>query len=123
MSEPGGDPERVCWALSFGSVAERYERDRMGYPAEVVDAVLAYAGRPVSSAVEVGAGTGLATRLFGTRGVAVTALEPDVEMARVLAWTTRGLPVKLVRCTFEEFTPDRRVDLVYAAAPGTGPIR
>ena len=51
-------------ALSFGAVASAYERYRPGYPDELVDEVLAYAGRPVRTALEVGAGTGKATRAF-----------------------------------------------------------
>ncbi len=102
--------------LSFGSVADQYERYRLDYTDEVVDAVQRYAGRPLRSALEVGAGTGKATRLFAARGIQVTALEPDVEMAHVLERTTRGLPVVPVVTTFEQFETARRFDLVYAAA-------
>lgn len=98
---------------SFGSVAERYERYRPGYPHEVVDAVLSYAGRPLRTAVEVGAGTGKATRVFASRGIAVSALEPDADMARVLTGTTGAVPVL---STFEAYTAHAPVDLVYAAA-------
>jgi trans-aconitate methyltransferase len=93
-----------------------YDRYRLGYPADVVDAVLRYAGRPVCSAVEVGAGTGKATRLFASRGIAVTAVEPDPGMARVLTRNVGGLPVVHVLATFEQFVTDRRFDLLYAAA-------
>lgn len=111
--------------LSFGSVADRYDRYRLAYPDELVDVVLRYAGRPVRAALEVGAGTGKATRLFASRGIDVTALEPDTEMAQVLEGTTRGMPVELVRTIFEQFHTARRFDLVFAAAawhwtdPGT----
>jgi SAM-dependent methyltransferase len=108
-------PERAR-GLSFGSVADQYERYRLDYPDELADAVLEYAGRPVGSALEVGAGTGKATRLFASRGVHVTALEPDAGMARVLQRTTRGLPVEGVVTTFERFETTRRFDLLYAAA-------
>lgn len=109
-------PGEVVRSLSFGSVAEQYERYRLTYPEELADVVLAYAGRPVRSALEVGAGTGKATRLFAGRVPAVTALEPDAEMIRVLTRTTRGLPVHPVVGTFEGFATDRRFDLLYAAA-------
>jgi len=102
--------------LSFGSVANQYERYRLDYPDEVVDVVVRYAGAPLRSALEVGAGTGKATRLFASRGIAVTALEPDAEMAHVLERTTRGIPAKPVVTTFEEFVTARHFDLVYAAA-------
>lgn len=69
-------------ALSFGAIAEAYERFRPGYPAELLDSVMTYAGRPVRTALEIGAGTGKATRLFAEHGVTVTATEPD---AAVLA--------------------------------------
>jgi hypothetical protein len=44
------------------------------------------------------------------------ALEPDAEMADLLARTTQGLPVEPVVVTFEQFHTDRRFDLTYAAA-------
>jgi len=99
VSEPAG---RTVRGLLFGSVAECYERYRLDYPNELVDIVLRYAGRPVRTALEVGAGTGKATRLFASRGIEVTALEPDADMAHV--------------STFEEFRIESRFDLVYAAA-------
>lgn len=107
---------RPARALSFGSAAERYERYRPGYPDALVDTVLGYAGRPVLTAVEVGAGTGKATRAFASRGLEVTAVEPDDAMAAVLMRTTAGLAVQTVVSAFEDVTTDRPVDLVYAAA-------
>ena len=69
-------------ALSFGVVAEAYERFRPAYPVELLDMVMTYAGRPVRTALEIGAGTGKATRLFAQRGVMVTAVEPDGDQGR-----------------------------------------
>lgn len=102
--------------LSFGSIAAQYERYRLDYPDEVVDAVQRYAGRPRSRALEVGAGTGKASRLFAGRGIHVTALEPDAEMAEVLRRTCRGLPVAPMVTAFEKFETAERFDLVFAAA-------
>jgi SAM-dependent methyltransferase len=102
-------------ALSFGSVAAAYERFRLGYPDALVDDVLAYAGRPVRTALEVGAGTGKATRAFATRGITVTASEPDAEMLTELR---RHVPesVRAVRATFEQLPLTTAYDLVFAAA-------
>lgn len=102
--------------LSFGSVADQYERYRLGYHDGLVEAVLHYAGRPVHSALEVGAGTGKAPRLFASHGMKVTALEPDPEMAHVLETTTRGMAVTAVVTTFEQFDTAKHFDLLYAAA-------
>lgn len=113
-NEPPHDPRPR--ALRFGAVAANYEQYRMGYPDEVADAVLAYAGRPIRSAVEVGAGTGKATRCFAARGIRITALEPDTGMAAVLRTNTAGLPVTCVVSSFEQFHTDGHVDLLFAAA-------
>jgi len=55
-------------AQSSGVMAEAYERFRPGYPVELFDMVMTYAGQPVRTALEIGAGTGKATRLFAQRG-------------------------------------------------------
>jgi SAM-dependent methyltransferase len=105
----------VSRALSFGSVAAAYERFRPGYPDELVDQVLAYARRPVSTALEIGAGTGKATRVFAGRGVAVTATDPDAAMLEELR---KHVPatVRTVQGAFEDLALTSTYDLVFAAA-------
>ena len=102
-------------ALNFGSVASAYERFRPGYPGELVDDVLAYAGRPVRTALEIGAGTGKATRVFASRGIAVTATDPDPAM---LAELRKHVPeaVAAVQASFEDLPLIPVYDLVFAAA-------
>lgn len=102
-------------ALSFGVVAEAYERFRPGYPVELFDMVMAYVGHPVQTALEIGAGTGKATRLFAQRGVMVTATDPDGSM---LAELRKHVPanVRTVQAAFEDLRPGERCGLVYAAA-------
>lgn len=96
-------------------MAEAYERFRPGYPADLFDLVIAYAGQPVLTALEIGAGTGKATRLFAERGVTVTATEPDGAM---LAELLKHVPasVTAVQAAFEEVATGQRYGLVYAAA-------
>lgn len=102
-------------ALSFGSVAAAYERYRPGYPDELVTSVLSHARRPVTTAFEIGAGTGKATRAFAARGVAVTASEPDPAMLDELR---RHVPASVtpLLASFEDVRPDATFDLVFAAA-------
>ncbi|MFF2012321.1 class I SAM-dependent methyltransferase [Streptomyces sp. NPDC058195] len=101
--------------MSFGAVARSYERFRPGYPAELAGLVMTYADRPVRTALEIGAGTGKATRVFARRGVAVTATDPDAAM---LAELRRHVPpgVRAVRAAFEDLRPGETYGLVYAAA-------
>lgn len=98
-------------------VAERYERYRPGYPDEVVDRVLAGLGDARNlTALEIGAGTGKATRAFASRGVRIRAIEPDHQMCALLAEVTDRETVTICEGTFEDLEPDPSVDLVYAAA-------
>lgn len=103
-------------ALSFGSVAEDYERFRPGYPDELVPLIVAVADGPVERAVEIGAGTGKATRVVARTGIAVTAVEPDAAMLAVLERECAGLPVTPVCSTLEALGQVDPVDLLYAAA-------
>jgi SAM-dependent methyltransferase len=102
-------------ALSFGVMPEAYEQFRPGYPVELFDMVMTYAGQPVRTALEIGAGTGKATRLFAQRGVTVTATEPDGAM---LAELLKHVPanVKTMQAAFEDLPPGESYGLVYAAA-------
>jgi SAM-dependent methyltransferase len=105
--------------LAFGRVAELYDRWRPSYPAAAIDAVLEYggltAGTPI---VEVGAGTGKATELLAARGLAVLAIEPSAEMARLARARCAAHPeVEVVESEFEDWAPPaRRQALVSAAA-------
>jgi SAM-dependent methyltransferase len=99
----------------IGTAAESFERFRLGYPDEVVDRTLSFAGRTVTRAVEIGAGTGKAARAFASRGVHVTALEPDADMFAVLKRETVGMQVEPVARALEEYDGPP-TDLVYAAA-------
>ena len=102
-------------ALSFGSVATAYERFRPGYPDALVDEVLAYAVGPVRTALEIGAGTGKATRVFARRGIVVTATDPDPAMLRELR-THVPDSVATVQASFEDLPVTPVHDLVFAAA-------
>jgi SAM-dependent methyltransferase len=105
----------VSRAQSFGSVAAAYERFRPGYPDELVDEVLAYADRQVRTALEIGAGTGKATRVFAGHGIAVTATDPDAAMLEQLR---KHVPetVSTVQGAFEDLPLSSTYDLVFAAA-------
>lgn len=106
-------------ALTFGADAPGYERHRPGYPDSLVAKIIDYAELPIRTALEVGAGTGKATRVVAAHKISVIASEPDPRMLDVLREQTAGLPVRTVVGTFEQLSLDElagRVELVYAAA-------
>jgi SAM-dependent methyltransferase len=105
-----GDTEQ---RLVFGEVAEQYDRVRPSYPDALFDTIVEHGGLAAGDgALEIGAGTGKATRGFVARGIAVHALEPSPGMAAVL----REHGVEAEATTFEDW-PARpgAFRLVYAA--------
>jgi SAM-dependent methyltransferase len=76
----GRDLERR--ARSFGAAAELYDRARPGYPPDAVGWMLGQTARDV---VDLGAGTGIFSRLVASLGHRVTAIEPDPQMRAQLA--------------------------------------
>src|SRR5215469_12440697 len=65
----------------FRDRAEAYAAYRPVYPDEAVDAVLEGLGDPgLLEIADVGAGTGISSRLFADRGAHVFAIEPNEQM-------------------------------------------
>jgi SAM-dependent methyltransferase len=99
---------------SFGGAAEVYDRVRPGYP----DALFAHvaAQLPGPRVLEVGSGTGIATRGLTALGLDVTCIEPDPQMADVLARRMAGgPPVRIERQTFESARLDGPYDGLISA--------
>jgi trans-aconitate methyltransferase len=96
-------------ASSFGDDAEQYDRVRPPYPPALIDVLLA---ENPSTVLDVGCGTGIASRLLSARGCEVLGLEPDARMAAV----ARRHGVAVEAGTFETWEArGRRFDLVVAA--------
>jgi SAM-dependent methyltransferase len=97
-------------ARSFGTVAGRYDRFRPTYSADAV--VWALGERPLRVA-DIGAGTGILSRLLQRLGHEVIAIEPDDRMRARLAQVSSGAVA--VAGTAEEIPLlDRSVDAVVA---------
>lgn len=103
------DPSHV-----FDGRAALYERGRPAYPSAALDVLLAGLGDPAGVRVaDVGAGTGLLSRLLLARGCGVVAVEPNAEM-REAAPELPGL--RWVAATAEDTgLPDAAFDLVTVA--------
>jgi len=100
--------ENRARAGSFGDDAGQYDRTRPTYPDTMVDFLLQDDPKTV---LDVGCGTGIASRLFMARGCEVLGLEPDERMADLAR--TYGELVEIG--TIEDFDPAGRVfDLLVA---------
>lgn len=81
----------------FDTVAANYAAGRPDYPAELYDTLERVLGRPLAGAdaVDLGAGTGIASRQLARRGATVTAIELSGPMLAQLAATSPGVrPVR-----------------------------
>jgi SAM-dependent methyltransferase len=85
------DAQRKQQAVSFGAVADVYERGRPPYPAEAIDWLLPAGATRV---LDLGAGTGKLTRQLVSRGLDVVAVEPLPAMRVQLASAVPGVPVQ-----------------------------
>jgi SAM-dependent methyltransferase len=102
----------------FGRDAEAYERARPGHPERVYDVLRERCGlRPGTAVLEIGPGTGQATRRLLELGAdPLVAVEPNPRLADYLPGVTDGTP-ELVRATLENAElPDATFDLAVAAS-------
>jgi SAM-dependent methyltransferase len=105
--------------LVFNEVAELYDRVRPTYPEELFADLVAITGIDAESSVlEVGCGTGQATRSLAALGCSVTAVEPGTGLAVI---ARRGLAnfrnVEIETSTFEQWDDQgRRFDVLVAAS-------
>ena len=104
------DDTTAVLGKSFGSVADDYDRLRSGPTGEALDFLLP---EGATDALEIGAGTGILTRLLVQRVPHVTAIEPDDRMRAVLGASDLG--VEAVAGLAEEIpAPDSSYDVVIA---------
>jgi SAM-dependent methyltransferase len=103
----------------FNEVPELYDRVRPAYPDELFADLIAITGIDArSSVLEVGCGTGQATRSLAALGFSVTAVERGAGMADLARQRLAGFEhVRIETAAFEEWDDrDRRFDLLVAAA-------
>jgi len=112
-------PNRRDLGRVFNDVPELYDRVRPGYRDELFADLVSIAGMDErSSVLEVGCGTGQATRSLAALGCSVTAIEQGADMAALARQRTATFSnVKVVTSTFEEWD-DRggRFDVLVAAS-------
>lgn len=103
---------------SFNEVAEIYDATRPGYPAAVFDDIAAAATLgPGGRILEIGCGTGQATRGFAGRGCPILAIDPGPELIRLAARNLADHPqIELRNCSFEALPPQPGAfKLIFAA--------
>lgn len=103
----------------FEEVPGLYDRVRPGYPDELFADLVALTGlNDRSSVLEVGCGTGQATRSLAGLGCSVTAVEPGAGMAALARRRLAGFDtVAVEESTFEEWDDaGRRFDVLLAAS-------
>ena len=113
VTTPGRLPRAVGRHV-FGRDVAGYDAGRLGYP----DALFArLRERPASTIVEIGAGTGIATKsLLAARPDRLMAIEPDPALARHLRERFAESALTVLQSGFVEAEFDGSFDLVVAAS-------
>jgi SAM-dependent methyltransferase len=101
--------EREQLRTTFEQVPELYERARPTYPKEVFDDLADLAGLGQGSRVlEIGCGTGQATRPLAARGYSVLCVELGARLAAAARRNLTRFPnVQVVHANFEIWEPER----------------
>jgi ubiquinone/menaquinone biosynthesis C-methylase UbiE len=103
----------------FDEIVATYDRVRWKYPDELFTDVIRYSGQHDGiTAIEIGAGTGIATRPFLDAGYTVTAVEMGANMTEFLSNRFKGnAGFSVITSTFEDAQLENDCcDLVYAAS-------
>lgn len=98
----------------FNAMAGVYDRYRPRYPAGLFDDIMELAElEPEAKAIEIGAGTGIATGPLISRGLQVVAIEPALAMS-TLAREKFGDRARFVDGRFEDWPESEKVALIAA---------
>ncbi len=117
MTDRAGDIPRQAGSRLFGHDAAAYDEARPGYPAWVFDDIDQERALAGASVLEIGPGTGQASRELIRRGAAqLTLVEPDTRLHPVLESGLNGTNVEVLGTRFEdEGLPLRHYDVIVAA--------
>ena len=98
---------RPALRATFDEVAELYDRARPAYPMDVFADLAELAELPARARlVEIGCGTGQATRPLAQRGYTITCLELGEQLAALARRNLAGFPnVEVVTGSFETWQP------------------
>jgi SAM-dependent methyltransferase len=116
-SQPWETGQRDAFRVRFGEDPDAYDRTRPIAPDSVFDDIARFAGLLAgSTVVEIGPGTGQATRPLAERGLRVLALEIDGRLAARASQNLAALPhVSVSASSFEAWRPgDAWFDAVLA---------
>jgi SAM-dependent methyltransferase len=104
--------------FTFDQVASLYRASRPDYPDALVDDVVSYANLERNDPVlEVGCGTGQATKSFARRGLQIVAIDPGPEMVRAARETLANFDnVELIETTFEAWSAGKALFRLIIAA-------
>jgi SAM-dependent methyltransferase len=100
-------PDRENLKRIFDQDPELYDRARPGYPEHLFDDLLTLAGlEPGEAVLEIGCGTGQATRPLARRGCRLVCLEIGEGLARVARRNLAPFPlVEVISSAFEAWEP------------------
>ena len=100
--------------FAFDQIANVYKVARPGYPEALIEDVVSYADlKQGDHILEVGCGTGQATKGFAKRGFPIVAMDPGPEMLRGVAGFSN---VELLETTFEAWPANQGAFRLIVAA-------
>ena len=100
----------------YQNIAQIYDAIRPEYPRELLDNIICETGIcPGQRILELGAGTGKATKAFLDRGICVDAVELEKNMAQILREKSDSDALQIYVSSFEDWDSKERYPLVVSA--------
>ena len=101
----------------FNHAAEYYDKYRPGYPQEIIDSLISVTGiSKGSDLLEIGCGSGKATRQFIGNEFNISGIDPGEDLVRIGNERFKNENVIFVKGRFEEYDfGQKRFDVIYAA--------
>lgn len=108
---------RAALRGTFETAAETYQAARPSYPTELFDDLVEIAGlKRGDRLLEIGCGTGKATRPLLERGFSIVCVELGEQLAAAARNNLAGLPVEISVAPFEDWQEvSESFELIYAA--------
>lgn len=102
---------------TFNTAATLYEEIRPGYPEELISDIVELSGIETHSRIlEIGCGTGKATRPFAERGYELVCLDIGADLIAIARERLKEFPnISFVKAAFEAWRPEGTFDLIISA--------
>lgn len=101
----------------FNQMVDYYDKYRPGYPKEIVTAIIKKANLAAGDKLlEIGAGSGKATKQFSNFGFEIVCIDPGIDLVNIGNEKFKGQNIKFIASRFEDYSAlPEYFDVIFSA--------